>query len=189
MKVRQSARQKQRGVVMFVAIIVLIVMTLAGLAMLRQVGGGASIAGNLAFKQNATSVADLGAEAARAWITTNPSLLTNTAPNLGYYSNWAASADPATFDWKDSGSKSVTLDEGTGNAVRYVIHRLCQLADTSASDVSQHCANPGPGVASDKGGGSYGAAPPPPPAAPLYRVTTQVKGPRNTLSYTQIVMK
>ena len=187
MKARHSVH-RQRGVVMFVAIIVLIVMTLAGLAMLRQIGGGASIAGNLAFKQNATSVADLGSEAARAWIIANPNLLVLTAPASGYYSNWGVSADPTTYDWNDTGSKLVTTDDGTGNEVRYVIHQLCERENTPANDVTQHCSNAGPGVPSDKGGGSYGSPPPPTPPAPLYRITTQVKGPRNTLSYTQIVM-
>ena len=37
-------------------------MTLAGLALLRQMGAGTSIAGNVAFKENATSVADRGTE-------------------------------------------------------------------------------------------------------------------------------
>ena len=51
-------RHHQQGVVLFVALIVLIIMTLAGLALLRQMGAGTSIAGNIAFKENATSVAD-----------------------------------------------------------------------------------------------------------------------------------
>ena len=51
----RHARRGQRGVVLFVALIVLIVMTLAGLALLRQMGAGTSIAGNLAFKENASS--------------------------------------------------------------------------------------------------------------------------------------
>ena len=59
-------RSKQSGVVMFVALAVLILMTLAGLAMLRQMGSSVSIAGNLAFKQNATAAGDLGTETARA---------------------------------------------------------------------------------------------------------------------------
>ena len=51
---------------LFVALIVLIIMTLAGLALLRQMGAGVSIAGNIAFKENATSVADRGTEVAYA---------------------------------------------------------------------------------------------------------------------------
>ena len=51
---------KQRGIVLFIALIVLVAMTLAGIAMFRQIGSGVIIAGNIAFRENATSVADLG---------------------------------------------------------------------------------------------------------------------------------
>ena len=49
-RLHRTAQRLQRGVVLFVALIVLIIMTLAGLALLRQMGVGTSIAGNVAFK-------------------------------------------------------------------------------------------------------------------------------------------
>jgi Tfp pilus assembly protein PilX len=85
--------------VLFVALIVLIVMTLAGLALLRQMGIGTSIAGNVAFKENATSVADRGTEAARAWLIANSAITANDSPVDGYYSSWAAGVDPTAFTW------------------------------------------------------------------------------------------
>ena len=63
----RNARTAQRGIVMWVAIAVLIVMSLTGLAMMRQMGGSLSIAGNVAFKESATSSADAGTEIARDW--------------------------------------------------------------------------------------------------------------------------
>ena len=63
-----AAPRRERGVVLFVALIVLIIMTLAGLALLRQMTTGVSIAGNIAFKENATSVADRGAEVALQYL-------------------------------------------------------------------------------------------------------------------------
>jgi len=65
---RPPAASKQRGVVLYVALIVLIVMALVGVAMMRGSGTGISISGNLAMKQNATNVADIGTEAARTWL-------------------------------------------------------------------------------------------------------------------------
>ena len=73
----RASRRRQHGVVLFVALIVLIIMTLAGLALLRQMGVGTSIAGNVAFKENATSVADRGTEAARAWLIANLGIIAN----------------------------------------------------------------------------------------------------------------
>ena len=62
-------RNGQRGVVLIIALVMLITITFAGLALFRQVGIGAVIVGNLAFKQGATSAADRGVEAARNWLT------------------------------------------------------------------------------------------------------------------------
>ncbi len=42
---------RQRGVVLFIALIVLVVMMLAGMGMMRSVDTGSIIAGNIAFKQ------------------------------------------------------------------------------------------------------------------------------------------
>ena len=53
--------RRQQGVVLYVALIVMIAMMLAGVAMLRSVGTGVGVAGNLAFKQNATLAGDRAA--------------------------------------------------------------------------------------------------------------------------------
>ncbi len=56
---RQPARE-QRGVVLLVALIVLVVMTLAGIGMMRSVDTGTVVAGNLAFRQSTMQATDLG---------------------------------------------------------------------------------------------------------------------------------
>ena len=94
-----KSSRKQDGVVLFVALIVLIIMTLAGLALLRQMGVGTSIAGNIAFKENATSVADRGTEFANAWLVANYAITASDSIANGYISNWGASVDPNTYDW------------------------------------------------------------------------------------------
>jgi len=52
--------RRQRGVVLLIALIVLVVMTLAGIGMMRSADTGIVIAGNLAFKQATIQAADLG---------------------------------------------------------------------------------------------------------------------------------
>ena len=180
----------QRGVVMWVALVVLIVMTLAGLAMLRQMGSGVSIAGNLAFKENATSVADSGTEVFRAWlIGQSTATLEADVPASGYYASWGASVDPTTFDWSAGRSVLVVLDAGTGNSVRYVAQRLCQIAGP-VTDPTQRCSDVKDPLGGSHGGLSYGSeGPPAVRVRPYYRVTVQVLGPRNTVSYTQVVMQ
>ncbi|MEO8525043.1 MAG: hypothetical protein ABI460_10010 [Caldimonas sp.] len=183
-----AARRGQRGIVMWVALVVLIVMSIAGLAMVRQMGGGVAIAGNVAFKENATASADSGTESAHLWYTSptqTTAILQADAAAQGYYATWAGSTDPTTFPWA-GGSVPVALDAGVGNNSRYIIQRLCQnLGPVTA--IGQVCSDyeipP-----SDKGGASYGRLPALPEIKPYFRVTTQVIGPRNTVSYTQVVL-
>lgn len=177
---------------MYVALIVLIAMTIAGVAMMRQMSTGVSVAGNLAFKQNATSVGDLGIEKARDWIVNpvNAAALDSDSSANGYYSSWnggatpAGSVEPKEFNWND-GSKLVTSDDGTGNEVRYIIHRLCKIAGKPPNESSQQCTDSGKNVSVDKGGSS---TPPTRPPQPYFRVTARVLGPRNTVSYIQVVL-
>ena len=172
---RVSARspRRQHGVVLFVALIVLIVMTLAGLALMRQMGVGTSIAGNVAFKENATSVADRGTEAARAWIIANSAITANDSFVDGYLSSWTAGVDPTAFDW-DNQSRTLIDDQAqTGNTARIIIQRLCEIAE-------HECARSGAALfrfrrpstpAHSKGGGGYPAVLPGILAAPFFRVT------------------
>ncbi len=195
---RAPGARHERGVVLWVAIIVLVAMTLAGLAMMRQMSAGTSIAGNIAFKESATSVADRGAEKARVWLTNNPSLVNNDNFAAGYHSSWAASVDPSTFNWAQAVDLSdplldplqPNLDPGqTGNAALMYIERLCLTPNLPALDPVQVCSDKPGGNNTSRGGASYPTGIPPPPPQVYYRVTTRVDGPRNTRSYTQVLMQ
>jgi type IV pilus assembly protein PilX len=186
-----AAPRGERGVVLFVALIVLIVMTLAGLALLRQMTTGVSIAGNIAFKENATSVADRGAEVARQWIIAN-SLVTfqDSFPN-GYHSSWEVGVDASAFPWDTQALALVSPDQAqTGNVARVIIHRLCLLPNVTINGVGQRCSDaPAVNAGESHGGGGYGGVLPGITPSPFYRVTTRVDGPRNTVSYTQVVLQ
>ncbi|MFS8082997.1 MAG: hypothetical protein ACMG51_06065 [Ginsengibacter sp.] len=193
---RAPGARRERGVVLWVAIIVLVAMTLAGLAMMRQMSAGTSIAGNIAFKESATAVADRGAEKARVWLTNNPALVGNDNFAVGYHSSWAASVDPSTFNWAQAMDLSdplldpPNLDPAqTGNKALMYIERLCATPNLSALDPAQVCSDKPGGTSTDRGGASYPTGIPPPPPQVYYRVTTRVDGPRNTRSYTQVLMQ
>jgi len=183
------ARRGERGVVMFVALVVLIVMTLAGLAMLRQMSSGVSIAGNIAFKQGATAVADAGIEAGRNWLTLNTGVLGADAPANGYYATWAGNVDPTSAAWTPMwNAVADTLVTNTGS-VRFIVQRLCALPGPSSGG-AQQCSDSVPTSegGGSKGGGSYQERPFALTPTPFYRVTARVVGPRNTVSYTQVVL-
>jgi len=190
-----NSSRRQQGVVLFVALIVLIIMTLAGLALLRQMGAGTSIAGNIAFKENATSVADRGTEFARSWLNANSSITAADSVGDGYLSSWTGSVDPTTFLW-DTQSKLLVdatsvLDEAqTGNKAQIIIQRLCAVAGMSAFDPAQQCSDaPVVNGGGSHGGGGYPSILPGATPSPFYRVTTRVTGPRSTVSYTQVLLQ
>jgi len=186
----------QRGVVLFIALIVLVAMTLAGLALFRQAGTGVIIAGNLAFKENATSVADMGIEAARVWLVPPSANPLNSDLSPGYCSSWQPGFNPVTYDWTggfncstNSGSVLVTSDDGTGNEVRYVIHRLCNQPNLAINATSQQCVTHySSGQGESKGGALYGVGTTHNTIQPYYRITVRVAGPRNTVSYVQSIL-
>lgn len=188
------ARHGQRGVVLFVALIVLIVMTLAGLGLLRQMSAGTSIAGNLAFKENATFVADRGAEVAVQYVQLITTDLTVNTPASGYAATWVGGLDPTAFGW---GVTSLALADDpiirdiaqTGNTADVIIQRLCQNLG-SALDPAQLCSDtPLDNPLRSHGNSGSGAALPSVTPTPFYRVTTRVLGPRGTVSYTQVLMQ
>ena len=192
-QIKRSAVGKQQGIVLIVAIIAVVAMTFAVLAMLRSSTGSLGIAGNLAFKKNATAAGDLGVENARTWLTSQTTTTLNTDQAPGYFSTGMANFDPLTYAW-NAGTNAVeaTADDGNGNRVLYVIHRLCAVAG-SFNLPNQVCVRPSSlnavGAGSPIGAGGGGAAGPVVVVArPYFRITSRIEGPRNTLSYVQVII-
>ncbi|HRE13210.1 MAG TPA: hypothetical protein PLD37_03335 [Usitatibacteraceae bacterium] len=186
--------RREKGLVLFIALIVLVAMSLAGVALMRSVDTGTIVAGNMAFKQAAIMVADRGTQEATRWLQTNsagPTLQT-TNEGQGYFSSRPV-AEP---DWflADSWAQSVALNGGapdaSGNVVRYVIHRMCTLPDTpyngAVAGVANQCALYYAASAAASGGSMAVGAPQFIGTPQLYyRITTRVEGPRNTVSVIQ----
>jgi type IV pilus assembly protein PilX len=176
-----ATRDAQRGVVLFIALIVLVAMTMAGLAMMRSVDTNNLIAGNLAFKNAAASAGDAAVEAARGWMMTKtPGQL--EADQAGYYANWQPSFDPNTFNW--TANSTLLGTDSYGNTIYYVTHRLCN--ESAKSIGATDCAKVSTvSVGSTKGGGSYGSSPLAGTSLVFYRITTKIEGPKFTVSYLQ----
>ena len=153
-------------------------------------GTGTSIAGNIAFKENATSVADRGTEFANAWLIANYAITASDSVADGYLSSWGGSVDPTTFDW-DAQAKTLTDDQAqTGNTTRFIIQRLCALPNVSALDPTQTCSDsPVINSGESRAGAGYPGVLPTTKNKPFFRITTRVDGPRNTISYTQVLVQ
>lgn len=190
---RPAVPHAQRGAVLFIALIVLVAMSLAGIALIRSVDTTNLIAGNLAFKQNATHGGDWGLEQGRAWLQAQvATALYNDVPGR-YYASMQTGADftntdpsKPDFDWSNN-SFNAGPDPAGNPEVRYVIHRMCDLAGNPGS---VNCVRTTTGGTSDstKGGATYGGAALPSTSQIYYRITARVTGPRNTVSYVQMMV-
>ena len=190
------ASRKQNGVVLFIALIVLIAMSLAGVALWRSIGTGVLIAGNVAMQRGAVSSSDGGIEAARMWLlNASPTTLAVDQPQ-GFLSNWDERFDATTFDWDNLGMPVTNFGQAAGDpdaagfSTRYVVHRMCKLPNTGHNAPNQQCltVSLSGSSSSSRGGGSYGATPLSGTIYIYYRVTARALGPRNTVSYTQSIM-
>jgi len=189
-RLAMASRRAQRGAILFIALIVLVAMSLAGLALMRGVDTGALIASNLAFRQSATAAGDSGIEAGRAWLlsSSGASLYTDN-PSNAYYSTFQTNVDlvggdatKTPFDW------STAVDAGTdaaGNQVSYVIQRMCELPGDPASVSCLRAAGVSGTSSGSKGAASYGGYAISAPTGAFYRITVRVTGPRNTVSFVQ----
>ncbi len=180
----------QRGITLIIALIALVIMSMAGVLMLRSLGSGLGIAGNVAFKEGATMGADRGVEAARAWllVAANDKDTTDLSARPGYFSTWNGGMtgtdtefDPFAFDWGTAANRNV-LAELNGNTVQYVIHRLCRN-DGSASASGQVCVT-------SESANQFKASNSTLPVTrvPHFRITSRVLGPRNTVSFIQVIV-
>jgi type IV pilus assembly protein PilX len=209
----QLSAIKQRGIVLFFALIALVALSLAAVALIRSVDTTTLIAGNLAFKQAATTAGDAGIESAINWLaateTANATknVLTDTTHTFnitnatnGYYSN----ADPAldiyaASTWDNDNTNDNTnvahatsviagIDSGN-NKTRYIIQRMCRTANVAIQNADCLFS----GAIEDKNGQNIllpqdvckGAGCPAAGQTPQIRITARTVGPRNTVSYVQ----
>jgi hypothetical protein len=189
---------RQRGVALIIALIVLVALSLASLALTRSVDTSTAVVGNVAFSEASIAPANLAVEEVVAvMFEQEPSPIANRnvdVPAQNYYAVRQPGEDkrgiPDTLTTKSkAGTLARALDGGNGNEVRWVIERMCApgiSADPSRDELLHYC----------------DMMPPKPsgtttmeldkielPQIPLYRLTVRVDGPRNTLSFVQVMLR
>jgi hypothetical protein len=190
--------RRQRGTMLIIALIVLVAMTLVGIATMRSVDTASLVAGNIAFKQSTSGGADQGLQAAYAWLTANATgnQLNSDNTTVGYLSS-VPLIEP---DWSQSGSwaNGFTLNSGNkdaaGNIVSYVIHRMCPVANCSPNNTcggtSNSCGStPDQLIASGEGSDQSKAQTYSKPPAIHYRLTARAVGPRNSVTVVQTIVR
>ena len=204
---RTSTIRRQRGVVLFIALIVMVAMSLAAIALIRSVDTTNILIGNLAFRQSSILPANMAVEQAAAALfpeaapTGVPAIADPTAdlPAENYFASWQNSDDARgvptllqtrtnaaalakTLDALDNNNANVAVANRT--VVRYVIERMCLApgpAKASNCDMMPPKQNPGTTVHDE----STATLNP----IPFYRVTIRVDGPQNTSSFLQAMLR
>jgi len=192
----------QRGVVLFIALLVMVALALAGIALIRSADTATIVAGNLAFKQATASAVDLSIERAVADLfgptadpkVSNPVITDKTVdrPDKNYF---------ASVRLKAGSIPEIPDELLTSTAAKASLTPVSLTADpttTSYYVIERMCANPGPalssncnlssqGLGADAGTQHYEGLVRPGDA--FYRVTVRVEGPRNTVAYAQAILK
>ena len=201
--------KKQQGVVLFLALIVLVAMTLAGIAMVRSVDTSNLISGNMSFQGSALQESDLGIETAMvrlplitsreisippyyfAVMQTAPALGTNGAPSSINAMTRGDGVTPADVYSSGFGAN--------GNRVRLVIERMCNMVPAgalpahppaTAQEIADNCMTvTQSGTDNSSRQALYILRRPVLPGNVYYRVTVRVDGPKNTVAMSQAILR
>lgn len=199
---RHLAPRAERGVVLFIALLVMVALSLAGIALIRSVDTATIVTGNLAFKQAAAASVDRGFEQAieRLFNPVPPpgvsspvidnKLADNTAQN--YFASVRRVAGDIPEIPAELASRKAFLDarltmipaDDAGNAVMYVIERMCSAPGPA---VGSNCNLSSSALGADAGTQHYEGLGRPGDA--YYRVTVRVEGPRKTVAYAQAIVR
>ncbi|OGA82698.1 MAG: hypothetical protein A2711_14790 [Burkholderiales bacterium RIFCSPHIGHO2_01_FULL_63_240] len=210
---------RQRGLSLIFALLALMVLSLGAVALVRSVDSGTLVLGNLGFKQEATTSADRGTQAAIDWLSANSASLDANNTAGGYYATaydnldatgqLSSHAGRVLIDWNGdtcayaSGTAGsacslaartvVTAGDNEPVTLRYTIFRLCTQA-AAPSATGNSCAKPASanmGPAADKGSLDYTKPAPltTTGSGNLYRILVQAVGARNTASITETIVQ
>ncbi len=199
----QPSKHTQQGLVLFVALMALVVMSLASVALIRSVDTSSQITGNLAFKQSTSITSSYGIEAMADTIGSQLKIYATTNdPSNGYYAicttfdsgaTGQCNGERLTTDatWTDANSKLATgagISDGKdpyGNTVRYIVERMCNQAGNINQDRCLMASSPTDTSSKNVVGIGTPILEPISEPLPLYRVTVRISGPKNTVTYVQ----
>ncbi|AMC33183.1 hypothetical protein [Janthinobacterium sp. B9-8] len=190
----KALKHKQKGLVLLISLIVLVVMTLAAIALVRSMMTSNQVANNLALRQGTTAAADAALEKARFWLVDRslqaPAELNNASNANGYSPTnainpingnaWRANVN---WVWANPNAGNAPLPQAKANEAlnengyraAYFIQRSCATAgqktpNRSACDLQKMSPN------EPEGNSEYQM---------IYKITVRIEGPKNTVSFYQ----
>jgi len=196
---RPVSLRRQSGVVLFIALIVMVALSIAGIALLRSVDTSVSVTANLGFRQASIPPTNWAVEnAIRALFEKGTIADKNKSKDDENYYAYriekkvvSRPEDKHGVPYDLQGVKPdnypgtfVTETDSAGNTIRYVIERMC-LDEGEASVANCDMSPPKQSYATtamelnkiilDR--------------VPFYRLTVRVDGPNNTTTYAQAMLR
>lgn len=185
---RPTAAPRQRGVVLVITLISLVVLLVGAVALVRSFGSSLAISGQNAFKRDLLNRGEVGIAAAKAALLNGAAnsdiLRENNQLAANYFASLRANNDSAEGIPKDlikDDTFTGTAADITSNGVtiRYIIERQCASTGAFSQSTCAVFAKPAASSGGERReivGAEY---------APIYRITVRVRGPRNTTAYLQ----
>jgi len=172
--------KKEQGSALLIVLIILSILIVSSLSLVTSTQSTTVVAGNIAFKSGASSIADIGVAQAITTLTgiTN---LEVAVPNQYFPTQQPVDINgiPTTVTW--SSVPTITVQN---YSLQFVIDRLC-IGTTPIANISTSCTTALASQASSKkvGGAAFNV--------PLvfFRVTALVTGPKNSTSYIQAILQ
>lgn len=199
-----AAPRRERGIVVFVALIAVVLMSLAAVGLMRTVHTSTMVVGNLAFRQTAMSMSTAAVEKA-VYDVVKPKTITDLKNHLTSR-NYYATRQPCPTIYKDCQAGIPRALQGnlalypadaqiindpndpTGQTrARYVIERMCLPAALGLAATAQFCEMIPPKQNTGTTGNIAGLMSL--PDIPYYRMTVRVDGPGGSVSYSQAMIR
>ena len=192
MKTLQQLPSRERGVVLIFTLIILLILTIGGAALVRSMQNSLFTAGNLAFRRDLMNQGEQAVSTALKQFKAGGALVNATNADLA-----AANYKSSILATNPQGVPTVLLNNDAAFAlvgtapdltgatpdvkIRYVIDRLCSVTGPASSTLCvQSSANASGGSSFSSYGGSV-----PPPTATVYRLSVRVSGARSTQVFLQ----
>jgi type IV pilus assembly protein PilX len=138
----RPAARVQRGVVLFVALIAMVILSLAGVALVRSVDSSTSVAGNLAFRQASIAPVNQAIEESVDALFKSKLIVSTVGNDLAH--NYFASLQPGEKPngvpavlsgsygtmkaaYAGAGLPAAAVDANSGFEIRKVIERICSV--------------------------------------------------------------
>ena len=184
-------RARQRGIVLFIALIVMVALTLAAVALVRSVDTTTTVVGNLGFREASISTTNRAVEEAVAALFETRTIADTGADNVGqnYYATIQSGENDkgvpkALQKLANYPSGARSIDDGSGNTVRWIIERMC-IATGPALPASCDMMAPKQALGTTTTETNRVEL----PRVPFYRLTVRVDGPQNTVSFAQAMLR